>query len=227
MRTRRTRRGRRLLVLCACAAVVACGGNGGGGDDGGDTADGNGDVCVPTSCAALGAECGPVDLGCGITDNCGGCGSTERCEAGSCVDCGPDGCDPECSGTTWADDCAARECQDPTGCAAGRCAYAAVDCSTGAPCPRRECRAAEVSGGGWENECVDVAFGPCATCAGVVCGVCFDDVCVSVPTDATFVTTSQVSSTPTVHVTGNVEQFLPGAGRTCVGTRCVTGGFLP
>jgi hypothetical protein len=226
-------------AIAGCTVLVACGGNGGDADapgdtagDGTDAADVDGsdqgeEACIPATCEALGVACGPVDRGCGITDDCGACGVNQQCESGACLDCGPDGCDPECTAATWADDCAVRACEEPTGCDVGRCVYAPVDCSTGDDCPRRECRATELPDGGFENACIEVPFGACASCAGAVCGMCVDATCVVAPPAATFVTTSLAQSTSAMRVTGNISTFLPAAGRMCEGTVCVTGGLLP
>ncbi|MDB4278391.1 right-handed parallel beta-helix repeat-containing protein [Deltaproteobacteria bacterium] len=42
--------------------------------------------CVPASCQSLGHECGQPSNGCGGRLNCGGCGSSEACASGFCVD---------------------------------------------------------------------------------------------------------------------------------------------
>ena len=43
-------------------------------------------ACVPTSCQALGAECGVRSNGCGGTLNCGGCGAGQSCSNSLCID---------------------------------------------------------------------------------------------------------------------------------------------
>ena len=57
-------------------------------------------TCVPTTCAALGAECGPVGDGCGGILNCGGCPAGQQCggpgQPSQCVpisQCTPKSCD--------------------------------------------------------------------------------------------------------------------------------------
>jgi hypothetical protein len=63
--------------------------------------------CTPTTCAALGANCGTVDDGCGGSLSCGTCASPETCGGGTdnvcgcianCTDrvCGSDGCGGSC-----------------------------------------------------------------------------------------------------------------------------------
>jgi len=55
--------------------------------------------CVPTTCAAAGAECGTIADGCGGTLNCGGCGANQQCISNFCevscpsgkIDCCGDG----------------------------------------------------------------------------------------------------------------------------------------
>jgi hypothetical protein len=42
--------------------------------------------CVPATCASLGQECGQPNDGCGGTLDCGGCGNTELCDSGLCVE---------------------------------------------------------------------------------------------------------------------------------------------
>jgi hypothetical protein len=42
--------------------------------------------CVPATCESLGRECGQLSDGCGGTLECGGCGNTELCDSGLCVE---------------------------------------------------------------------------------------------------------------------------------------------
>lgn len=49
-------------------------------------------VCVPTSCAALGKNCGTVSDGCGTNLNCGSCTAPEICTANVCSLCVPQTC---------------------------------------------------------------------------------------------------------------------------------------
>jgi len=60
------------------------GGFGGSGGDGGSGGEGGsgGDACVPLTCAALEAECGVVDDGCGDEIDCGGCEAPATCGGG-------------------------------------------------------------------------------------------------------------------------------------------------
>ena len=212
--------------------VAACGGGGGTGDAAPDVvsdADG-GDTCVPTTCVLLGAECGDVDLGCDVIENCGACGGEAQCISNTCVPCGDAGCDggtPECTDGTYLADCPVLECEEPTGCAAGRCVYTAVDCSLEADCPQRECQATALPAGGYENLCVELVRPPCGSCPGPTCGVCVGAACVVTPPAATFVSGAMVTTLFDTSVTGNLTYFLPESGEQCVGSVCVAGSIVP
>jgi hypothetical protein len=41
--------------------------------------------CQPLTCAGIGYVCGPLDDGCGHTENCGTCPSGDSCVAGTCA----------------------------------------------------------------------------------------------------------------------------------------------
>ena len=62
-------------------------------------------ACVPTTCQALGAECGARSDGCGGTLNCGGCGGTDTCNGDFCVACIPDCAGKECGGDGCGGSC--------------------------------------------------------------------------------------------------------------------------
>ncbi|HEY4059565.1 MAG TPA: hypothetical protein VGM39_23260, partial [Kofleriaceae bacterium] len=51
-------------------------------------------TCIPTTCAAQGAECGIVDDGCGHSLTCGSCTGGEACGAMSPNKCDPGVCTP-------------------------------------------------------------------------------------------------------------------------------------
>jgi hypothetical protein len=48
-------------------------------------ADKFGVCCTPQSCASLGAQCGPIDNGCGIPEDCGTCDPGSDCLDNQCV----------------------------------------------------------------------------------------------------------------------------------------------
>ncbi len=101
-------------------------------------------ICTPTTCAALGKNCGAVSNGCGATVSCGTCDAPNTCGGG-----GPDnvcGCTP----TTCAaqgkncgvmpDGCnGTLEC-GPMICATGSTCVANV-CTSGASCTPATCQA--------------------------------------------------------------------------------------
>lgn len=63
----------------------------------------DGACCTPTTCAAAGADCGPLDDTCGGTLDCGSCSGQDTCGGGGephvC------GCTPEAEATTCAGKC--------------------------------------------------------------------------------------------------------------------------
>ena len=114
----------RLLALClALAAASGCG------SDGKQTTP-DGSVCVPTSCAAEGKNCGYMPDGCGGLLQCGTCQTPQVCGGGGFANvCGTGTCLP----TTCA--AQAKDCGDISdGCAD------VLDCGT--------CEAPQTCGGG-------------------------------------------------------------------------------
>jgi hypothetical protein len=55
-------------------------------------------VCTPTTCAAMGYECGAPDDGCGMSLDCGRCMDGATCTTGRC-ECSPDAREPNDSNT--------------------------------------------------------------------------------------------------------------------------------
>lgn len=78
---------------------------------------GCGAACCPTTCAALGADCGSIPDGCGGVLACGVCSGPDVCSGGSCV-CPPATCGAEdcasvpdgCGGTLACGACNAESC---------------------------------------------------------------------------------------------------------------------
>jgi hypothetical protein len=138
-------------------------------------------VCIPLTCAAAGASCGPIGDGCGGTLECGVCGGGQVCLSGTCctpatcasagASCGnvPDGCGGalDCGSCGADETCtAAHACCAPTTCAAAGAQCGAIADSCGGSLACGTCGPGEVCSG---NACV------CAptTCAaqGVPCGI--------------------------------------------------------
>jgi RHS repeat-associated protein len=107
------------------------------------------DACVPTTCAAQGANCGAIDDACGGTLNCGTCAAPETCGGGgvpnvcgctptTCaaegVNCGtiPDGCGGtlECGTCMPPETCGGGGVPNICGCTATTCAAEGKDCGT-------------------------------------------------------------------------------------------------
>jgi hypothetical protein len=101
-------------------------------------------TCVPTTCGALGADCGVRSNGCGGTLNCGGCGDGQFCSDSLCIDqpvtpppppaCVPDTCQDlgtECG--AWSDGCGGTlkcgGCGSTGTCTDGVCVVCTPDCS--------------------------------------------------------------------------------------------------
>ncbi|MDP9151093.1 MAG: hypothetical protein M3O36_14270, partial [Myxococcota bacterium] len=87
-----------IALLAVLALAVSCGGRSAldarpfGNGDGGlgpDVA-----VCLPKSCAAVGATCGSAVDGCGGTLQCGSCPEGQTCGGGGTNKCGTNACVP-------------------------------------------------------------------------------------------------------------------------------------
>jgi hypothetical protein len=117
--------------FCGGGGPAKCGGNTGIGSDGGV-------ICTPTTCAALGYDCGVAGDGCGNALQCGTCTDPQYCGGGGYDKCGgnnglsPDGgvvCKPETCATlgfncgTVGDGCGGSlncgTCTDPQYCGGG------------------------------------------------------------------------------------------------------------
>lgn len=74
-------------------------------------------TCIPTTCAAQGAECGVIDDGCGHSLTCGTCTGSETCGAMSPNKCDPGVCTPHSCQSVGAE-CGTIDngCGDPLVC---------------------------------------------------------------------------------------------------------------
>lgn len=151
-----------LLLGCAADGGREGGANpdGSGSDHGAGGEDSDDGVCVPQSCAALGAQCGVIEDGCGGFAECGGCddgltcggtGMSFQCGEGSCVPLSCDEVGAQCGPV--ADGCGGViEC--------GGCAGPGESCVDGS-CVVLSCGdAPENACGG----CVDLALAPGDSC---------------------------------------------------------------
>ena len=150
---------------CSLASLDELKGSANAGDAGADTSPGDGSGCIPTSCAAKGAECGSIPDGCGGVVECGSCDADLFCGGA-----GPNKC-----GTT---PCVAHTCASwrrPAAQTSDGCGKV-LDCGT--------CTAPETCGGGGaENACgctprrAPIRVPQCGTISDgcgnqPVCGVC-------------------------------------------------------
>jgi hypothetical protein len=128
--------------FAVAAAAIACGSGTEQQDDAGL------ESCSPTTCAALGKDCGSVPDGCGGTLSCGGCASG--------LSCGGAGTPNVCGSLST--------CQ-PATCAASGKTCGAISDGCGGTVECGECPAGEACGaGGLPNVC-----GVIATCTPVTC----------------------------------------------------------
>ena len=127
--------------------------------------------CIPETCSSLDYSCGDIDDGCGITLDCGSCGSGWTCDAGACEEDG-DGsdedsssipttttedtptittrtvtttCSPnwECGGwSACAEEMQSRECSDTNGC----------ESEEGRPSESQSCTMPETCEDGMKNQ---------------------------------------------------------------------------
>jgi parallel beta-helix repeat protein len=139
------------------------------------------DVCEPSTCEALGAECGSIDDGCGTMLDCGSCTPPDTCGAVTAnqCDCLPTTCQAEskncgeipdgCDGTLDCGSCSGTEvcgAEEPNVCGEGTCVPDTCE-DLGAEC-------GQISDG-----CADVL--DCGTCESPeVCGA--DNQCTCEPT---------------------------------------------
>jgi hypothetical protein len=99
-----------LLQCGSCTAPQTCGSGGfskcglppGIGPDGGPLVS-----CTPTTCSALGYNCGPASDGCGTLLQCGTCTGSQVCGAGGFNKCGQ----PSGGGPDGAGSCTPKSCQ--------------------------------------------------------------------------------------------------------------------
>jgi hypothetical protein len=133
----------------------------------------NSSSCTPTTCAALGFDCGVNADGCGGTVDCGACSAPETCGVGGFSKCG--------NPSIMAD--GSVNCT-PTTCAAlgYDCGKASDGCGNAIDCSATQCSGNAYCGGGGFDKCggdVTDAGGPACTprtCAslGYNCGAAID-----------------------------------------------------
>jgi hypothetical protein len=159
-----------------CSSTEFCGGGGyskcgTGLTDGGDEAStGDGSVCMPLTCAAVGFTCGKTGDGCGGVIDCGACPMGQYCGGGGFSKCGTGTADggPPCTPAT----CASLNYN---------CGAAGDGCGGVLNCGSVACPAGQYCGGGGFNKCGNGTAdgGPLcipATCAslGFTCGAAGD-----------------------------------------------------
>jgi hypothetical protein len=152
--------------------------------------------CVPTTCAASGATCGPIADGCGNVLQCGSCPSGQSCVGGRCATtCAPQSCASQgftcgkqgdgCGNLIDCGSCATGQCHSGM-CSPGACTPLA-QCPVGITCGMigdgcsstldcGSCPAGQTcGGGGTPNQCGAPACVP-KTCAqqGFTCGMATD-----------------------------------------------------
>jgi len=131
-----------------------------------------GACCTPTTCGALGADCGSPSNGCGDTLDCGDCGVWGSCDDGNQCDCDHLACGGDCCAD--GDLCFAGAC-----CTPATCADLDADCGTpsdgcGGTLTCGTCGDDEVCSGAYACECVY------ESCNGVCCAegkVCSGGAC--------------------------------------------------
>src|SRR5690606_29491991 len=121
------------LECGACSGSDTCGGGGSENVCG----------CTPTTCSALGKNCGTAPDGCGGTLQCGDCDAPETCGGGGTP--GLCGCTVQACENTWCgvvyDSCAKQTHVCPGACTTGQscsqtthlCVSCVVDVCTGSP----------------------------------------------------------------------------------------------
>jgi hypothetical protein len=151
--------------------------------------------CTPTTCAALGKNCGEISDGCGGTLNCGTCSAPQSCGGGGAANacgCTPTTCAAQhatcgsisdgCGGDLTCGTCpAAPVCQTAT-CSGGTCVTAAdpardgESCGGGKVCRNGTCACPSGTRdcGGTCRQCCADSDCPGATCSAAVCidGAC-------------------------------------------------------
>jgi glucose/arabinose dehydrogenase len=105
----------------------------------------SGGGCTPTTCSALGKNCGSVDNGCGGTLNCGTCTAPQTCGGGGTPNvCGGSSCTPESDATFCSR--LGKNCGSVTGtdnCGTSRTVSSCGTCTSPQTC----------GGGGTSNVC--------------------------------------------------------------------------
>ena len=134
---------------------------------------GNSSSCTPTTCAALGFDCGVNADGCGGTVDCGACSAPEMCGVGGFSKCG----NPSIT-ADGSVNCTPKTCAD----LGYDCGKASDGCGNAIDCSATPCSGNAYCGGGGFDKCggdVNDAGGPACTlrtCAslGYDCGAAID-----------------------------------------------------
>ncbi len=134
--------------------------------------------CIPTTCAAKGATCGPVGDGCGNILECGTCPSGEACTNGTC---GNGGCVPKtCAAQNFACGSQGDGCGNAISCGTCPSGESCTNgvCGTGG-CTPKSCSQQSTACGSIGDGCGNIQN--CGVCpSGEVCvaGACTTPVCV-------------------------------------------------
>ncbi len=179
-----------LALLCGFA-LESCSQNGVINDRTDSSTGTDGGVCIPKSCAAVGATCGALSDGCGGVLACGTCGATERCGTGTDANRCVRACTPQtCAALGATCGMQGDGCGGSLDC--GTCSVAGETCGGGGtpnrcgagPCTPTTCATLMANCGSVSNGCG--ALLDCGTCrATEVCGVVRPNQCAPTCTPTT------------------------------------------
>ena len=207
--------------------------------------------CAPTTCKALGVECGEPSDGCGDTLSCGGCGNGDVCDSGSCMGASPSSspptsspppaapppsCEPEsclslgieCGG--GSDGCGSSVscggCPSGKVCTSGSCVGAAPPPPPS--CQPETCPSLGLECGSWSDGCgSSISCGGCSS--GQVCtsGLCEDVVSTPPPVSCVPLACSDLGAqcgTQSDSCGGSVACGSCSGGQICTNGRCSAAG---